>query len=103
MVFRCLRVDIWGSSTSGVDILECGSTRGLSDAPLVLTDDTTASVFIDTEGCDWQIAVIVPLVVALVTLLLLLLVYLEYGWNLELHKPMVKHVVCSTPLTDIHA
>lgn len=76
MAFRCLRVVIWGSSTSGVDILECGSTRGLRDAPLVLTDDTTASVFIDTEGCDWQI-VIVPLVVALVPLPLL--AYREYG------------------------
>lgn len=78
MAFRCLCVVIWGSSTSGVEVLECGSTRGLRGAPLVLTDDTTASVFTDINGCDWQTAVTVPPVVAF-PLLLLFVAYRGYG------------------------
>lgn len=84
MPFRCLCVVICGSSTNGVDVLECGSKRGLRGAPLVLTDDATVSVFIDSEVCDWQIAAVVLLV--LPPLLLLLVVYRGYGWNLYRRK-----------------
>lgn len=87
---RCLCVVIWGSSTSGVEVLECGSTRGLRGAPLVLTDETTASVFTDINGCDWQTAVTVLVVLLL---LLLFVVYRGYGWYLQVYNINVSYYI----------
>lgn len=45
----------------------------------MLTDDTTASVFMDIDVCDWQIAVFALIVLALPLLLLLFVAYRGYG------------------------